>query len=84
MEMIGHDRVGQAVNGEGGGEKLQSITNPLPAMFERLPGQGILAAQEGSSHAAVDEMQNLHFVRIDIFSASLTRHPLVLAVRAAE
>src|SRR6056297_2410963 len=84
--MVRENRIGQTIDGKDTGEKLQPITNPLSAMFERAAANRILPAQKRPPHAPIDQMQHLHFVWINAFPACLPRHlgsPIVSSTTCA-
>ena len=64
MQVVHEHRISQAVDGENRSQKLQSCPNPLPPMLERLAGQRIIPAQEGSSHTALHAMHDLQLAGI--------------------
>ncbi len=54
MKVVAHQPVGANVDGEDAGKLLEAVDDPLLAMIEALAGKNIVAAQEGTAHAAAD------------------------------
>ena len=46
MQVIVEHRVGQTINPEDTGEKLQSITNPATSMLKGLPRKAVFATEK--------------------------------------
>ena len=80
VDMVAHHRVRQAINPENAGKKLKPVPNLLAPMLERFPRERIIPAQESSTNTTVHDMQDLNFIRINVFTTSLARHscPLFL------
>jgi hypothetical protein len=74
VDVVAHDCVSEAVNGKHAGQKLQSLPNPLPAVFKRLSGDWIIAAQKGSPNTPLNAVNDLNFSGIDDFATSLSGH----------
>ena len=69
----GDSRAGvkQAVDPKGASQELHTVWNPLPPMFERLPGQRIIAARERPSNTPLNGMIDLNLSRISAFATRL-------------
>jgi hypothetical protein len=74
MDMVVHDCVSEAVNSKHAGEKLQSLPNPLSAVFKRLSGDWIIATEKGSPNTPLHTVNHLNFSGIDDFATSLSGH----------
>ena len=72
--MVGEHSVGQAVDGEYAGEKLQPLSNPGSPVLERLACRSVPAAQKCAAHATLDGMHHLDFVGVEILTSSLSGH----------
>jgi hypothetical protein len=83
MQMVTHHRIGQAVNTEDPGQKLQPLPEPETAVFVRLAGKGIVTAEEGPPHAPLDGVDNLHLPRINGLPPRLSCHGMHLQSRTA-
>jgi hypothetical protein len=74
MEVVMEHGVGQAIDPEDTGEKLQSIANPATSVLERLTGKTIFAAEKGPPYAPLDRMKNLDFASIRHFITRFSSH----------
>jgi hypothetical protein len=68
--MIAHHCIGTDIDGENLGEKKNSLFDPRPAVFEALPGIGVLATQKGSADTARDAMIKRRAFQADLVLAS--------------
>jgi hypothetical protein len=50
----GHNRIATHLDGEDLRQLQQPLLDPVSAMLEGAPGEGILATKEGAAHAARD------------------------------
>jgi hypothetical protein len=65
VHVVAHYRIGKDIGGEAGGDQCDSRLYPLFAMFERLPGVSVYAAQECAPHAALDAVEGACGIRLD-------------------
>ena len=52
VEVVAHDGIGMYRDGEHPGELQDSVLDPVLAMVEAAPGQGVIAAEVGTAHAS--------------------------------
>ena len=71
MQVIRKNGVKQAVDPKGASQELHTVSNPLPPIFERLPGQRIIAARERPSNTPLNGMKDLNLSRISAFATRL-------------
>lgn len=74
MDVIAHDREGQAIDGKDAGEELESLSNPTTSMFEGLASQSISSTKEGLAYAALRTENHLDLSWINHLTTSLTGH----------
>src|SRR5687767_5274853 len=74
MEVIVQYAIGTNVDREHRGQQLESVANPLPAMFVVSPADGIIAAEKAASNAAGVTMVHTNLGLIENFVARAAWH----------
>ena len=72
--MVREHRVGQAIDPKNRGEKLKTLTYPLTSMFVVDAGILIQTAEKRLPDAALDCMNDLNLIGIEILTTGLSGH----------
>jgi len=54
--VVAHHRIRRHIDGEHSGQLMQPVHDPATAVLIALSAHGIRATQEGTAHAAIDEV----------------------------
>jgi hypothetical protein len=82
MHMIREDGISQHIEPEDRGQALEPSPDPFATEFVILPRNRILSGKKRTSYAALDAMDDPHFVGIKQFSTQWSRHSLSSRGRA--
>jgi hypothetical protein len=71
VEVIGENRVGQAIDAKHRGKEFETVTDPLAAMFVVIAAVFINATQKSLPNTVLNRMNNLNLIRVDVFTTRL-------------
>ena len=74
MKMVAEHRIGQAIDGKDRGQEFKTVANPSTPMFIALAAVRISSTKERLPNAAVDTVDYLSSLWIEIFASSLPGH----------